>query len=223
LPSVYDSSQIDAILLDFSRASDKVSHSHLLLKLKHYGISNSTLSWATDFLDGHTQDVVLDGHTSFESPDTSEVPQGSVLGPLLFLVYINDPLTRVCSTVRMFADDCLLYHDVHSMEDTKRLEDSLQAWVCDWLQKFNPSKCEAITFTKKTKPVHTNYTLHDQPLSTVSSARYLGVYINSKLSWNTHIDTTAKKANQSLNFIRRNFSCCPMVICEQCYISETTA
>jgi len=124
-----------------------------------------------------------------------------ILGPLLFLVHINDLPTRVSSTVLMFADNCLLYSDVHSMEDTKRLQDdfnSLQAWERDWLMEFNPSKYKAITFTKKTKTVHKKYTLQDQTLATVSSARYLGVYINSKLSWNTHINTTAKKATQSL-------------------------
>jgi len=78
--------------------------------------------------------MVLDGQTSSESPVTSGVPQGMVLGPLLFLVYINDLPTGVSSTVRMFADDCLLNHDVHSMEDIKRLQDnldSLQAWERD--------------------------------------------------------------------------------------------
>ena len=134
-----DSSQIDAILLDFSKAFDKVSHSRLLLKLKHYGIRNSTLSWVTNFLDGRTQDVVLDGQVSSESLVTSGVPQGTVLGPLLFLVYINDLPTRVSSTVRMFADDCLLYREVHSVQDTKRLQDDLdsqQAWelVCIWFR-----------------------------------------------------------------------------------------
>jgi len=143
-----------------------------------------------------------------------------VLGPLLFFVYINDVPTRISSTVWMFADDCLLYCDVHSMEETKKLQDdldSLHAWERDWLMELNPSKCEAITFMKKTKPVYTRNTLHDQTLATVSSARHLGVYINSKLSWNTHIDTTAKKATQSRNFLQRNFFCCPMAIREQCY------
>jgi len=67
--------------------------------------------------------------------------------------------------------------------------------------EFNPSKCEAITFTKKTKPVEMEYKLHDTTLAAVSSAKYLGVYVNNKLSWNTHVDVTAKKATQSLNFI----------------------
>jgi len=211
---------IHSILLDFSKTFDKVSHSRLLWKLERYGIRDSTLSCITDFLQGRTQDVVLDGQTSSESPVTSGVPQGTVIGPLLFLVYINDLPSRVRSTVQMSADDCLLYREIHSMNDTKILQDdldNLQAWEQDWLMEFNPSKCEAITFTKKTKPVKAEYRLHDVILTAVTSAKYLGVHLSSKLSWNTHVDITVKKATQSLNFIRRNFSCCPARIREQCY------
>jgi len=83
--------------------------------------------------------------------------------------------------------------------------------------EFNPAKCEAITITKKTRPVKTEYKLHEEILAAVESAKYLGVNISSNLFWNTHVDTTAKKATQTLNFVRRNFSCCPMSIREQCY------
>jgi len=83
--------------------------------------------------------------------------------------------------------------------------------------KFNPSNCEAVTFMKKTKPVKAEYKLHDVILASVTSAKYLGVHISSKLSWNTHVDISVKKATQSLNFILRNLSCCPACICEQCY------
>jgi len=119
--SIDESSQIDAILLDFSKAFDKVSHSHLLLKLQHHGIRNSTLGWITDFLSGRTQHVLLDGQFSATSPVTSGVPQGTVLCPLLFLVYINDLPSRVCSTVWMFADDCLLYRTIRTLHDTNTL------------------------------------------------------------------------------------------------------
>ena len=167
---------------------------------------NSTLGWITDFLSGgHTQRVLLDGLFPATSPVTSGVPQGTVLGPLLFLVYINDLPSRVCSTVRMFADNCLLYRTMKTVHDTNTLQsdlDSLQHWEKDWLMEFNPSKCEAITFTRKTRPVKAKYNLHGTTLETVTSAKYLGVHVSSKLTWNEHTDVTIKKASQTLNFVR---------------------
>jgi len=124
-----------------------------LLKLNHYGIRNSNLIWTTDFLSGRSQDVLLDGHLSTESPVSSGVPPGTVLGPLLFLVYINDLPNRVRSTLWMFADYCLVYHEIRDIHDTRTLQDdldSLQRWEQDWLIEFNLSKCEAVSFTKKT-------------------------------------------------------------------------
>jgi len=132
-----------------------VSHSCLLRELEHYGIRNSTLSWITDFLQGRNQYAILDEQSSSESPVTSDVPQGTVIGRLLFFVYINDLPSRVRSSVRMFADDCLLYREIRSMNDSKILQgdlDSLHAWEQDWLVVFNPSKCDAITFRRKRSP-----------------------------------------------------------------------
>jgi len=123
-----------------------------LLKPEHYGIRNSALSWITDFLSGHTQRILLDGQFSATSPVTSGIPQGTVLSPFLILVYINDLPSTVCSTVWMFADDCLLYRTIKTVHDTNTLQsdlDSLQQWEKDWLTEFNPSKCEVITFTGK--------------------------------------------------------------------------
>ena len=100
--------QIDAILLFFSKALDKVPHEHLAVKLKHYGISGTILTWITSFLSNRSQQVQIKGVRSDPAPVTSGVPQGSVLGPLLFLVYINDMPSKVQSTTtstRLFADD----------------------------------------------------------------------------------------------------------------------
>jgi len=190
-----DSNQIDAILLDFLKAFDKVSHSRLLLKLKHWHQQLHSVGSQIS-LTGVPKTWYLMARRWITCYLRSPTRYGP-WPPAVPCIYINDLPTRVSSTVWMFADDCLLYCDVHSMEDTKRLLDdfdSLHAWEHDWLMEFNPSKCEAITFTKKTRPVYTKYAFHDQTLATVSSARYLGVYINSKLSWNTHIDTTAKNS-----------------------------
>ena len=120
-----DKQQIDAAILNFSKAFDKVSHRHLLLKLEHYGVRGPTLSWIGDFLTNRTQRVMIEGTLSEAAPVTSGVPQGSVLGPLLFLCYINDLPACVSSQIRLFADDCLLYRTINAQHDTVILQEDL--------------------------------------------------------------------------------------------------
>ena len=104
------------------------------------------------------------------------------------------------------------------MSQNGRDPHTLEAWEQDWLMEFNPSKCKAISFTKKTKPIKTEYKLHDVTLQTTTSVKYLSsLNISNKLSWNNHIDITVKRATQSLNFIWRNFYSCCTHIHEQYY------
>ena len=100
--------QTDLIIMDFARAFDKVPHRRLLHKLEYYGIRGSTHKWINSWLSGRTQQVVLDGQASDPVPVLSGVPQGSVLGPVLFLIFINDLLDNIRSSVRLFAYDCVL-------------------------------------------------------------------------------------------------------------------
>ena len=113
--------QTDLILLDFSKAFDKVNHLKLLYKLSCFGVKGNTLNWIQSFLIGRTQTVVLDGESSEEVKVTSGVPQGSVLGPLLFLLYINDLPENIQSQVRLFADDTAVYLTVTNMQDSQVL------------------------------------------------------------------------------------------------------
>ena len=139
ISSLNHSEQLDAILLDFSKAFDKVPHKRLLHKLHHYGVRNNALQWIESFLSNRTQQVTLDGVASASAPVTSGVPQGTVLGPLLFLVYINDMPERVRSSCRLFADDSLLYRVIKSPADAELLQDDLdklQEWESDWLMEF---------------------------------------------------------------------------------------
>ena len=122
---------VDAIFLDFSKAFDKVSHSHLLLKLQHHGIKGQLLEWISDFLTTRSQRVVIDGHSSGWSEVTSGVPQGSIFGPLLFLVYINEfPLAVKCNC-GLFADDSVLHRKVASASNCEDLQTDLHS-AYDW-------------------------------------------------------------------------------------------
>ena len=118
--------QIDVAVLDFSKAFDVVPHRRLLSKLRHYGINGVAHDWIEDFLTGRTQQVVVDGFASDWSSVGSGVPQGTVLGPLLFLVHINDLPDCVSSRVRLFADNCLVYREISSGDDHLKLQRDLK-------------------------------------------------------------------------------------------------
>ena len=138
--------QIDAILLDFSKAFDKVDHEGLLSKLDEVGISGSLHQWCRSFLLGRTQKVIVDGTSSSTCPVQSGVPQGTVLGPLFFLIYINDITEHLSpgTMIRLFADDSLLYRTINSLEDVAILQrdlDLLQSWEFTWKMEFHPQKC----------------------------------------------------------------------------------
>ena len=150
------SEQIDAVLLDFSKAFDKVPHRRLAANLHHYGVRGNTLLWIQSFLADRSQKVIMEGQSSASAPVTSGVPQGTVLGPLLFLVYINDLPSKVQSTARLFADDCLLYRTIKSNQDSDILQqdlDNLQKWESDWLMHFNPD-CEVIRITNNRRTIN---------------------------------------------------------------------
>ena len=127
--------QTDLIIMDFAKAFDKVPHRRLLHKLEYYGIRGSTHKWINSWLSGRTQQVVLDGQASDPVPVLSGVPQGSVLGLVLFLLFINDLPDNIRSSVRLFADDCVLYRNIHSLQDCLTLQEdltSLGQWEADW-------------------------------------------------------------------------------------------
>ena len=195
------------MLFDFSKVFDKVSHRHLLLKLEHYGVRGPTLFWIGDFLTNRTQRVMIEGTLSEAAPVTSGVPQCSVLGPLLFLCYINDLPACVSSHIRLFADDCLLYRTINAQHDTVILQDDLnilEQWEAKWLMSFNPDKCEVLRVTNKRKHIlHTQYKIHDRILNTVDKTKYLGVTIQSKLNWKPHINNITKKANSIRAFLHK--------------------
>ena len=200
--------QTDVIIMDFAKAFDKVPHRRLLYKLGYYGIRGSTHKWISSWLSERSQKVVLDGQASDPVPVLSGVPQGSVLGPVLFLIFINDLPDNIRSPVRLFADDCVLYRNIKSPIDCQILQDdlnSLSQWETDWQMKFNVAKCHSMRVTRHLpdKQILFDYTLHQQKLEQVQSAKYLGLTITDNLDWGQHVSEISCKATKTMGFLRR--------------------
>ena len=199
--------QTDVIIMDFSKAFDKVSHRELLFKLSNYGVDICILSWIEDFLKERKQCVVLEGTKSNNIHVSSGVPQGSVLGPILFLTYINDLPLYVKSNVRLFADDTVMYLAVKSVDDCVQLQQDLhglEKWESDWNMEFNIAKCNVLRVTRRHTPLIYNYKIHGHYLNVVDSAKYLGVHLSNDLRWNEHVNNITSKANKTLGFLKRN-------------------
>ena len=133
-------------IFDFSKAFDSVPHRRLLAKLDFYGIRNSNLQWISSFLSARKQRVTLNGTQSSWHSVISGLPQGTVLGPLLFLLYINDLVIDISSEIRLFADDCIVCRTITHQSDCMALQadiDILLNWSNTWQMKFNPSKCQS--------------------------------------------------------------------------------
>ena len=197
--------QTDVIIMDFAKVFDKVPHRRLLYKLHYYGIRGSTHQWIASWLSERFQKVVLDGQASDQVPVLSGVSQGSVLGPVLFLIFINDLPDSIRSSIRLFADDCVLYRNIKTLTDCQILQDDLNSlgqWETDWQMKLNVAKCHSMGVTRHlpSNQIHFNYSLHQQTLEQVESAKYLGITITDNLEWGQHVSEMSSKATKTLGF-----------------------
>ncbi len=216
----YDAgTQVDIEILDFSKAFDTVPHDKLLYKLDKYGVKGPLHTWLSNFLTQRHMRVVLEGETSDEVPVISGVPQGTVLGPLLFLCHINDLPDRVQSQVRLFADDCLIYRDIKSPCDHHILQNdltALESWARDWGMRFNAKKCYVLSVKHKSQHY---YTLDNTILQRVSSNPYLGIEFSEDMKWSTHISKITSKACTTISFLHRNLRHCPISCQRNTYLS----
>ncbi len=161
----------------------------------------------------------MEGENSREVTVDSGVPQGTVLGPILFLCHINDLPTSVKSQVRLFADDCLLYRPIKSIQDHLALQqdlEQLEKWAMNSGMRFNAKKCLVLSIRKKSTYY---YSLDSHILEQVKSSPYLGVVLTEDLKWSTHINKTMKKASSTLGFLRRNLKFASAKCRRNAYIS----
>ena len=166
------------------------------------------------------QQVLVDGCCSSPCNVSSGVPQGSVLGPVLFLLYINDIAEGICSHIKLFADDCLIYRTIQSSSDQHILQQDLNAfvkWAEKWQMKFNTAKCKIMQMTNHHNKLLFMYKMYGSPLVTTEQHSYLGVQLHHKLSWQPHIQYTCNKACKILGFLQRNLRHCPVDLRQLAY------
>ena len=200
---------VDVIYLDFAKAFDSVPHRRLITKCKALGIDGKILDWISAFLI-RRQRVIVNGSPSKWAKVASGVPQGSVLGPVLFIIFINDMPNQINSFISLFADDTKVYGKSTSQNQKSVIQDDLsklQAWSDTWKLQFNESKCTTLYLVKENAKHMYNMSTVDGPIDLAESQveKDLGVQIDNQLNFDKHITDAIKKANSKLGMIKRTF------------------
>ena len=170
--------------IDFSKAFDSVPHTRLLIKLQAYGICGDLYNWLCNYLTERKQQVVLNGESCSWTTVTSGVPQGSVLGPLLFSLFVNDLPSIVRSPLVLFADDANIYHSIQSDEDYQLLQqdlDSLYKWSKNWQLCFNVIKCKVLHIGSNQH--YRVYRLGSDCITSSTVEKDLGILVDNKLKF----------------------------------------
>ena len=212
------------ILLDISKAFDKVWHPGLMFKLKQLGITGNLYSWINSYLSNRSQKVVIGGKTSTSLPTHAGVPQGSILGPLLFLVFINDMSSHIELECHQFADDTTFIYITKTPSAAPAIITNqlctLTRWSKQWRVTFNASKTHFMYITyKHNRPQIDPIYLDNTVISEVTSHTNLGLLIKNNLSWKDHVNSLVEKAQRRLNILARYKYTLPRAVKERLYIT----
>ena len=200
--------QIDVLYLDMSKIFDKVSHAKLIHRLREFGFGGSILKWFGSYLTKRYQQKTVLGATSRPPPVTSGVPQGSILGPLLFLLYENHFSNSVIySRIAIFANDTKIFKTINSISDASALQNDLsnfQESSSSINLELNNTKCKVLRVTRKHNKITYPYKLNDTILECTDCERGLGVLTSSTLTWSKQVDHLCNKATKMLGYVRRS-------------------
>jgi hypothetical protein len=200
--------QIDVVTLDWAKAFDSIPHERLLSKLYNYHVRGNTLSWIRSFLNDRTQSVVFGGASSVDITVTSGVPQGCVISPLLFTIFMLDLPACVDSPLLQYADDCTIYREISTLDESSNLQDDLNSiniWCKLNNMALNVSKCAHLQVTRSRVPIATNYVINDIAVPISSSLNMLGVIVSNDLKWNLQTEAVRCKGMRVLGMLARSF------------------
>ena len=195
------------IFCDISKAFDRVWHRGLLLKMENYGIRNDLLLWFKSYLEKRNQKVCINESFSSSRNITAGVPQGSVLGPLLFLIYINDISENLQGSARLFADDTSLSYSSRNLPNLQIIINDdlrhLHEWACRWLISFNPSKTEVLLISNTLIDYDMQLVMDNSVLNFVETHKHLGVTLSSNNKWSKHVELIIKSASKQVSYLRK--------------------
>ena len=203
-----ESKEIRVVFLDISKAFDRVWHKGLLAKLRAIGFSENIVEWFSSYLENRKQRVCLGGIASAWLSIFAGVPQGSILGPILFLIFINDIVKYIRTNIRLFADDTILYKVVHNI-DLAAAElnidlESIKFWAKIWKVVFNPLKSKSLLITKKNQTIqHPPLIMSQSQIEEVNEHKHLGITFCRTLTWTNHISEISRKAWKRIGSLRR--------------------
>ena len=204
----FDNKQYSCMVFcDISKAFDRVWHRGLLFKLKENGIDGQLLLWLTSYLNNRSQRVVFQATESSLKTISAGVPQGSVLGPLLFLIYVNDIAESLLSLTRLYADDSSLYYSASSVQDIEGIINHdltmISHWAQQWLVNFNPSKTEAMFFSLRGYETLPSLYFNNTQINFVDSHKHLGLTLSNDGKWSEHIENILCTASKTVGIMRK--------------------